>query len=251
VTLLYRAGTARDGSAPLLLKGYGAYGYSSEPSFDPTVLPLVDRGFVFAIAHVRGGEELGRPWYEAGRQLAKKNTFFDFIDAAEHLQRERWADPQRTYAIGGSAGGLLIGAVANLRPDLFDGLIAAVPYVDAVTTMLDPSIPLTTSEYDEWGDPNDRRFYDYIKSYSPYDNVEAKAYPNLLVTTGFHDSQVQYWEPAKWVAKLRALRTDRSKWLLFRTNFDAGHGGASGRYRRLEEKALQITFLLDLATRPR
>jgi oligopeptidase B len=251
VTLLHRAGSPRDGRAPLLLEGYGSYGASNDPWFDATLLPLVDRGFVFAIAHVRGGQELGRAWYENGRQLSKKNTFHDFIDVAEHLQRERWADPRRTYGIGGSAGGLLIGAVANLRPDLFDGLIALVPYVDAVTTMLDPSIPLTTSEYDEWGNPNDPEAYRYIKSYSPYDNVEAKAYPNLLVTTGFHDSQVQYWEPAKWVAKLRALRTDRTRQLLFVTNFEAGHGGASGRFQKLREKALHWTFLLELANRPR
>ncbi len=251
VTLLYRRGTPRDGTAPLLLEGYGAYGYDNEPAFDANILSLADRGFVVGIAHVRGGQELGRAWYEAGRQRAKLNTFHDFIDVAEYLKRERWADPRRTYAVGGSAGGLLIGAVLNLRPELFDGAIAAVPFVDVVTTMLDPTIPLTTGEYDEWGDPNDPRDYHFLLGYSPYDNVAAKPYPHLLVTTGFHDSQVQYWEPAKWVAKLRTLRTDRSKWLLLHTDFDAGHGGASGRYRRLRDKALQYAFLLELAGRPR
>jgi oligopeptidase B len=209
---------------------------------------LIDRGFVYAIAHVRGGEELGRRWYEDGRLLNKRNSFTDFIACAEHLVREGYTSSGGLYAMGRSAGGLLMGAVANMRPDLFRGIVAGVPFVDVVTTMLDESIPLTTFEYDEWGNPNDRAFYDYMLSYSPYDNVEPKQYPNILVTTGFHDSQVQYWEPAKWVAKLRARKTDRNR-LLLKTNMDAGHGGASGRYRKYRETAFEYAFLLDLAGR--
>jgi oligopeptidase B len=217
-----------------------------DATFSTDRLSLIDRGFVYAIAHIRGGEELGRQWYENGKLLNKKNTFTDFIDCAEHLIAERYAAPDRVFAYGGSAGGLLMGAVTNMRPDLFRGVVARVPFVDVITTMLDDSIPLTTGEYDEWGNPNVKEFYDYIMSYSPYDNVEAKDYPNLLVTTGLHDSQVQYWEPAKWVAKLRALRTDDNR-LLLKTNMDAGHGGASGRFRRYEETATIYAFVLDLA----
>jgi len=246
VSLVYRQGTPRDGTAPLLLYGYGAYGASMDPTFNAARLSLIDRGFVFAIAHIRGGEEMGRPWYEDGKLLNKKNTFTDFIDSAEHLIAEEYADPERVFAMGGSAGGLLMGAVVNMRPDLFKGVVAAVPFVDVVTTMLDDSIPLTTNEYDEWGNPNEKIYYDYILSYSPYDNVEAKAYPNLLVTAGLHDSQVQYWEPAKWVARLRALKTDDNR-LLLKTNMDAGHSGATGRFKRYRETAFEYAFLLDLA----
>ena len=200
---------------------------------------------MYAIAHIRGGEDLGRPWYDHGKLLEKKHTFTDFIACAEHLIAKGYADRKRLFAWGGSAGGLLMGAVINLRPKLFSGIVAEVPFVDVVTTMLDDTIPLTTGEYDEWGNPNDKKFYDYILSYSPYDNVEPKAYPNLLVTTGLHDSQVQYWEPAKWVAKLRAMKTDDNR-LVMKTNMDAGHGGASGRFKRYRETALAYAFLLDL-----
>ncbi|MGH7539754.1 MAG: S9 family peptidase, partial [Gemmatimonadota bacterium] len=246
VSIVYRAGTPTDGSSPLLLYGYGSYGSSLDASFSTPRLSLLDRGFVYAIAHVRGGEELGRSWYEDGKLFKKKNTFTDFIDVAEFLVAEGYADPDRLFAMGGSAGGLLMGAVVNMRPDLWRGVIAHVPFVDVVTTMLDESIPLTTFEYDEWGNPNELEAYRYMLSYSPYDNVEARAYPNLLVTTGLHDSQVQYFEPAKWVAKLRALKTDDDL-LLLKTNMEAGHGGASGRYRRYREIALDYAFLLDLA----
>lgn len=246
ISLIRRKDTPVDGTAPVLLYAYGSYGSSTEPSFSATDLSLVDRGFVSANAHVRGGDELGRQWYEHGKLLEKRNTFTDFIDCAEFLIAEGYADPERVYAYGGSAGGLLVGAVVNMRPDLFDGAIAGVPFVDVVTTMLDPSIPLTTAEYDEWGNPNDPEYYEYMLSYSPYDNVEAKDYPALLVTTGLHDSQVQYWEPAKWVAKLRALKTDHNP-LLLRTDMSSGHGGKSGRLRRYEASAFKYAFLLDLA----
>jgi oligopeptidase B len=216
-----------------------------DAAFSSPRLSLLDRGFAFAIAHIRGGEELGRDWYEDGKLLKKKNTFTDFIACAEYLVSQNYTAPDRLFAQGGSAGGLLIGAVVNMRPDLFKGVIAAVPWVDVVTTMLDESIPLTTSEYDEWGNPNVREYYEYMLSYSPYDNVEAKAYPNMLVTTGLHDSQVQYFEPAKWVAKLRALKTD-SNVLMLRTKMEAGHGGVSGRYKQYRETAFQYAFLLDL-----
>jgi len=207
---------------------------------------LLDRGFVFAIAHVRGGEELGREWYDAGKLLNKKNTFTDFVSCAEHLIAERYTSADRLFAMGGSAGGLLMGAVCNMRPDLFRAVVAQVPFVDVLTTMSDHTIPLTTGEFDEWGDPQDALYYDYIKSYSPYDNVTPQAYPHLLVMAGLHDSQVQYWEPAKWVAKLRTVKTDDNL-LLLKTNMDAGHSGSSGRYRRYREVALQYAFLLDLA----
>ncbi|NBC18050.1 MAG: prolyl oligopeptidase family serine peptidase, partial [Bacteroidetes bacterium] len=247
ISLVYRTELfTQDGTNPLLLYGYGSYGNSLDASFSAARLSLLDRGFVYAIAHVRGGEEMGRPWYEDGKLLNKKNTFTDFIACGEHLVAERYADPERLFAMGGSAGGLLMGAVVNMRPDLFTGVVAAVPFVDVVTTMLDDSIPLTTSEYDEWGNPNDPDYYDYILSYSPYDNVTAQDYPHLLVTTGLHDSQVQYWEPAKWVAKLRTTKTDDHR-LLLKTNMEAGHGGASGRYERYKETAFEYAFLLDLA----
>lgn len=245
VSLVYRKGFEKNGKAPLLLYGYGSYGHSMEPYFSPARLSLLDRGFVFAIAHIRGGEEMGRHWYDNGKKLHKKNTFYDFIDCAEHLLSNQYSTRQHLYAMGGSAGGLLVGAVMNLRPDLWRGVLAAVPFVDVITTMLDDSIPLTTGEYDEWGNPNEKAYYEYIKSYSPYDNVEAKDYPSLLVTTGLHDSQVQYWEPAKWVAKLRELKTDNNI-LLLHTNMEAGHGGASGRFKRYKETALQYAFMLHL-----
>jgi oligopeptidase B len=246
VSLVYRKGFERDGSTPLLLYGYGSYGASMDATFSSARLSLLDRGFVFAIAHVRGGEELGRQWYEDGKLLKKMNTFTDFIDVAEFLSAEGYADPGKVFAMGGSAGGLLMGAVVNLRPDLWRGVVAAVPFVDVVTTMLDETIPLTTGEYDEWGNPNEPEYFDYMLSYSPYDNVVAADYPNMLVTTGLHDSQVQYWEPAKWVAKLRVMKTDGNQ-LYLHTNMDAGHGGASGRFRRNRETALEYAFILDLA----
>ena len=246
ISLVAHRDTSRDGRCPLLLYGYGAYGISMDADFHSPRLSLLDRGVVFAIAHVRGGEELGRRWYDDGKLLKKKNTFTDFVACAERLVALRYTAPDRLFAMGGSAGGLLMGAIMNLRPDLFRGVVAHVPFVDVVTTMLDESIPLTTGEYDEWGNPGDPTFYDYIKSYSPYDNVSARAYPHLLVMTGLHDSQVQYWEPAKWVAKLRALKTNDAR-VLLKTNMDAGHGGASGRFRRYRETALQYAFLLDLA----
>ncbi|MCB0547897.1 MAG: S9 family peptidase [Phaeodactylibacter sp.] len=248
ISLVYRKGFKKDGSQPLLLYGYGSYGHSMEPYFSSVRLSLLDRGFAFAIAHIRGGEEMGRHWYEDGKLLKKKNTFNDFIDCAEHLLNKQYTHRDRLFAMGGSAGGLLMGAVVNMRPGLWKGVVAAVPFVDVVTTMLDDSIPLTTGEYDEWGNPNDKTYYEYIKSYSPYDNVEAKDYPPMMVTTGLHDSQVQYWEPAKWVAKLRELKTDHNP-LLLHTNMEAGHSGSSGRYRQYKETAMEYTFLLDLAGR--
>ncbi len=246
ISIVYRKGFNRNGQQPLLLYGYGSYGASMNPYFSSNRLSLLDRGFAFAIAHIRGGEEMGRQWYENGKLLKKKNTFTDFIDCAEHLLKNNYTQKEKLFAMGGSAGGLLMGAVVNMRPDLFKGVIAAVPFVDVVTTMLDESIPLTTGEFDEWGNPKEKEYYEYIKSYSPYDNVDAKAYPNMLVTTGLHDSQVQYWEPAKWVAKLRDMKTDNNI-LLLHTNMDAGHGGASGRFRRHKETAMEYAFLLDLA----
>jgi oligopeptidase B len=248
VSLLYRKGLARDGSAPLLQYGYGSYGSSSDPYFNPNILSLVDRGFVYAIAHVRGGQEMGRAWYEAGKLLQKKNTFYDFIDTSEFLVRERWAARDRVFAEGGSAGGLLIGAIVNLRPDLYRGVVAHVPFVDVVTTMLDETIPLTSNEFDEWGNPRDKAYYEYMLSYSPYDQVKPQAYPNLLVTTGLWDSQVQYYDPAKWVAKLQRLETGPHVVLLV-TNMQAGHGGRSGRFERLRERARDYAFVLDLADR--
>lgn len=246
MSMVYRKGMQQDGKNPLLLYGYGSYGYTREPAFNSARLSLLDRGFVFVIAHVRGGQIYGRQWYEDGKMFKKKNTFTDFNACAEHLIAEDYTDPDHLYAMGGSAGGLLMGAIINLQPELYHGVIAAVPFVDVVTTMLDDDIPLTTGEFDEWGNPDNRDSYEYMLSYSPYDNVEAKAYPNLLVTTGLHDSQVQYWEPAKWVAKLRDMKTDDNL-LLLKTNMDAGHGGASGRFEYLKEVAFEYSFLLKLA----
>ena len=247
VSVVYRPDLRpAEGGSPLLLYGYGSYGASMDAGFSSLRLSLLDRGFVYAIAHIRGGEEMGRSWYEDGKLLNKKNTFTDFVAAAEHLAAEGYADPDRIYAMGASAGGLLMGAVFTMRPDLWGGIVAQVPFVDVVTTMLDASIPLTTFEWDEWGDPRQREYYDYMLSYSPYDNVEATDYPHMLVTTGLHDSQVQYWEPAKWVARLRAKKTDDNL-LLLKTNMSAGHGGASGRFDRYRETALVYAFLLDRA----
>jgi len=246
VSLVYKKSLfSKTGQSPLLLYSYGSYGYSMDAYFSSNRLSLLDRGFVFAIAHIRGGEDLGRHWYEQGKMLNKRNTFTDFISCAEHLIAEKYTSAPHLYAMGGSAGGLLVGAVINLRPELFNGAIANVPFVDVVTTMLDESIPLTTGEFQEWGNPKDKEYYDYILSYSPYDNVEAKGYPNLLVTSGLHDSQVQYWEPTKWVAKLREMKTDKNL-LLLDTNMEAGHGGASGRFNALKELALEYAFLLML-----
>jgi len=245
VSIVYKKGYKMDGSQPLLLYGYGSYGISVDSTFRSTRLSLLDRGFAFAVAHIRGSEELGRSWYEDGKLLKKKNTFTDFIACAKHLVNEGYTRHDRLFAYGGSAGGLLMGAVVNMAPELFKVVIAAVPFVDVVTTMLDESIPLTTGEYDEWGNPNDKRYYNYILSYSPYDKVKAKDYPAMLVTTGLHDSQVQYWEPAKWVAKLRDMKTDHNP-LLIKINMDFGHGGASGRFERYHEVALEYAFVLDL-----
>ncbi|HEY8539458.1 MAG TPA: S9 family peptidase [Steroidobacteraceae bacterium] len=246
VSLAYRKTTPRNGTAPLLQYGYGAYGLSMDPFFSHSIISLLDRGFIYAIAHIRGGQEMGRDWYENGKLLNKRNTFSDFIDVTKHLVAEKYADPKRVFGQGGSAGGLLIGAVANIAPELYRGLIAEVPFVDIVTTMLDESIPLTSNEYDEWGNPQDKQFYEYMLSYSPYDNVRAQAYPAMYVSTGLWDSQVQYFEPAKWVAKLRKMKTDDNP-LVFRINMEAGHGGKSGRFQRYREIAEEYGFLLDLA----
>ena len=245
MSLVYKKGLKLDGSNPLLQYAYGSYGSTIDPYFSSIRLSLLDRGFIYVIAHIRGSEYLGREWYEDGKLLKKMNTFTDFIDCSKHLIEEKYTSPEHLYAMGGSAGGLLMGVVINLNPELYNGVIAAVPFVDVISTMLDDSIPLTTGEYDEWGNPNDKIYYDYMKAYSPYDNVEVKAYPNLLVTTGLHDSQVQYWEPAKWVAKLRDLKTDTNK-LILHTDMDSGHGGASGRFESLKEVALEYAFLFDL-----
>ncbi len=245
ISIVYKKGFAKDGKAPLLLYGYGSYGNSMDASFSSVRLSLLNRGFAFAIAHIRGGQEMGRSWYEAGKMLHKKNSFTDFIDCAQFLISNSYTSSEHVYAMGGSAGGLLMGAIANMSPLLFKGIVAQVPFVDVITTMSDPSIPLTTNEYDEWGNPADKASYDYMKSYSPYDNVEPKDYPNMLVTTGLHDSQVQYFEPAKWVAKLRALKTDNNHILLY-TNMEAGHGGASGRFKVLRDRAREYAFLLAL-----
>ena len=245
VSMVWHKDTDLKHPNPLLLYGYGAYGITVDPGFSTNRLSLLDRGFVFAIAHIRGGEYLGRPWYEAGKLLRKKNTFNDFVDVAKNLIEQQLTSKEQLYAMGGSAGGLLMGAVINQAPELFNAVVAQVPFVDVLTTMLDESIPLTTGEYDEWGNPNNKTYYDYIKSYSPYDNIEAKAYPNLLVTTGLHDSQVQYWEPAKWVAKLRELKTDDNL-LLMHTDMDSGHGGASGRFKSLKDTARDFAFIINL-----
>ena len=245
ISLVRHIDTALTPKTPLLQYGYGSYGNTIDPYFSSVRLSLLDRGFVFAIAHVRGGEYLGRTWYENGRQLAKKNTFTDFIACSKFLIDQSYTSPEHLYAMGGSAGGLLMGAIMNMAPELYKGIVAAVPFVDVVTTMLDDSIPLTTGEYDEWGNPNDETYYHYIKSYSPYDNVKPMSYPNTLITTGLHDSQVQYWEPAKWVAKLRDVQQGDNL-ILLHTNMDAGHGGASGRFEALKEIAMEYAFLLYL-----
>jgi len=248
ISIVYKKGFKKDGSQPVLLYGYGSYGASMDPYFSSVRLTLLNRGFAFAIAHIRGGEDMGRQWYEDGKLLKKRNTFTDFIDCGKHLVSNKYAAEDKLFAMGGSAGGLLMGAVMNMAPDLWKGVIAAVPFVDVVTTMLDESIPLTTGEFDEWGNPKNKEYYEYMKSYSPYDNVESKNYPATLVTTGYHDSQVQYWEPAKWVAKLRELKTDDNP-LLMHCEMEAGHGGKSGRFQRYKETALEYAFLLDLAGR--
>ncbi len=245
ISIVYRKGIKKDGKNPLLLYAYGSYGATMDPYFSSTRLSLLDRGFIYAIAHIRGGEDLGREWYENGKLLKKINTFTDFIDCSKFVIAEKYTSPEHLYAEGGSAGGLLMGAIVNMSPELYNGVIAQVPFVDVVTTMLDDTIPLTTGEYDEWGNPNDKKYYDYMLSYSPYDQVKAQAYPNMYVSTGLHDSQVQYWEPAKWVAKLRVMKTN-DKQLFLDTNMDAGHGGASGRFEALKELAKEFTFLLDL-----
>ncbi|HTL10580.1 MAG TPA: S9 family peptidase [Chitinophagaceae bacterium] len=245
VSIVYKKGFVKDGKSPLLLYAYGSYGHSMDASFSTARLSLLNRGFAFAIAHVRGGQEMGRQWYEDGKLMKKKNTFTDFIDCAEFLIAQKYTSKEHLYAQGGSAGGLLMGAIATMRPDLWHGVIAQVPFVDVINTMLDESIPLTTNEFDEWGNPKNKEAYDYMKSYSPYENVSKNSYPNMLVTTGLHDSQVQYFEPAKWVAKIRSLKTDKNLLLLY-INMEAGHGGASGRFNYLKEVALQYAFLFAL-----
>ena len=247
VSLVYRLDVVRDGTAPLLQYGYGAYGLSMDPSFSSPRLSLLDRGFVYAIAHVRGGQEMGRAWYDAGRQLHKKNSFNDFLDVTRALVERGYAAKDKVFAMGGSAGGLLMGAAADMGDQDYRAIVAQVPFVDVVTTMLDETIPLTTNEYDEWGDPKEREYYEYMLSYSPYDNVSRKAYPAMLITTGLWDSQVQYYEPAKWVAKLRALKTDQNR-LLLHVEMEAGHGGKSGRFQRYREIAMEYAFLLEELT---
>ena len=245
ISIVYKKGYKKDGNAPLLLYGYGSYGASMEASFSSVRLSLLDRGFAFAIAHIRGGQEMGRYWYEDGKMMKKINTFTDFIDCADYLLANKYSSKEHLYANGGSAGGLLMGAVVNMKPEIWHGVISAVPFVDVLTTMSDPTIPLTTNEYDEWGNPADKESYFNMKSYSPYDNVRNQAYPNMLVTTGLHDSQVQYFEPAKWVAKLREMKTDKNK-LLLHTDMEAGHGGASGRFKVLKDRAREYAFLFAL-----
>ncbi|WP_044404421.1 oligopeptidase B [Lacinutrix sp. Hel_I_90] len=245
LSIVYKKGTKKSDTTPLLLYSYGSYGSNSEPFFSSDRLSLLDRGFIYAVAHIRGGQEMGRDWYEDGKLLNKKNTFTDFIDCGEYLVKEGYTSSDHLYALGGSAGGLLMGAVVNMKPELWNGVIAAVPFVDVVSTMLDETIPLTTFEFDEWGNPKEKEYYDYMKSYSPYDNVVAKDYPNIMITTGYWDSQVQYWEPAKWIAKLRALKTD-DHLLVMDCNMETGHGGASGRFERYKRTALNYAFMLDL-----
>ncbi|MBD3181526.1 prolyl oligopeptidase family serine peptidase [Candidatus Poribacteria bacterium] len=243
ISLVYKKGMPRNGENPLLLYGYGAYGASSDPGFSSNRLSLLDRGFIYAIAHIRGGQEMGRYWYNQGKLLKKKNTFTDFIACGKHLISEKYTSKDKLVIYGGSAGGLLMGAVTNMRPDMFKAVIAKVPFVDVVNTMMDASIPLTVTEYEEWGNPEIRKYYNYIKSYSPYDNIEPKEYPNILVTAGLNDPRVQYWEPAKWTAKLRATKTDDNL-LILKTNMGAGHGGASGRYDYLKEIAFEYAFMM-------
>jgi len=246
MSIVYKKGIKKDGTNPTLLYAYGSYGSSTDPTFSVTRLSLLNRGFVYAIAHIRGGQEMGRQWYEDGKMFKKKNTFTDYIDCAKFLIDEKYTQPDKLFAMGGSAGGLLMGAIVNMRPDLFKGVVAKVPFVDVVTTMLDESIPLTTGEFDEWGNPKNQESYMYMLDYSPYDQVKAQNYPNMLVTTGLHDSQVQYWEPAKWVAKLREMKTDNNT-LLLRTNMETGHGGTTGRFKVYKETAQEYAFMLDLA----
>ena len=246
VSLVYHKNTNLDRTAPILLYGYGSYGHNIDPYFSSGRLSLLNRGFIYAIAHIRGSETLGRTWYEDGKMMNKKNTFFDFIDCGKYLVEKKYGSPEKLFAMGGSAGGLLMGAIVNYEPKMWKAIVAQVPFVDVLTTMLDESIPLTTGEFDEWGNPKQKEAYDYIKTYSPYDNVEPKDYPNMLITTGLHDSQVQYWEPAKWVAKLRELKTDDNI-LLLKTQMDFGHSGASGRFEGLKEVALEYAFILNLA----
>jgi len=245
ISIVYKKGFKKDGNGNLLQYAYGSYGSSSDPGFSSTRLSYLDRGFAFAIAHIRGGQEYGRQWYEDGKMFKKMNTFTDFIDCSKYLIEENYTSPDNLFAMGGSAGGLLMGAVFNLEPELYKGIVAAVPFVDVTTTMIDETIPLTSNEWDEWGDPRVKEEYEYIMTYSPYDNIEAKDYTNLLVTTGYFDSQVQYWEPQKWVAKLRDIKTGNHQ-LLFHTNLEAGHGGKSGRFLRYREDALEMAFMFDL-----
>jgi oligopeptidase B len=245
ISLVYKKGLKKDGQNPLYLYGYGAYGITTDPYFNSNRLSLLDRGFIFALAHIRGGSDIDQKWYEEGKLLKKKNTFNDFIACAEHLEKENYTSPEKMVAIGGSAGGLLMGAVMNTRPELFNVIIAKVPFVDVINTMLDPTLPLTVTEYEEWGNPQEKNYFDYIYSYSPYDNVKAHNYPNILVTAGLNDPRVSYWEPAKWVAKIRDMKKDSNK-LIFKTNMDAGHGGASGRYDNLNEIAYEYAFILKM-----
>ncbi|MFV0304404.1 MAG: S9 family peptidase [Moheibacter sp.] len=245
VSIVYKKTTKINENTPLLLYAYGSYGATMDPYFSSSRLSLLNRGFVYALAHIRGGQELGRPWYEDGKMLHKKNTFNDFVDVSNYLINKKYTSTKHLYAMGGSAGGLLMGAVINQAPELYNGIVAQVPFVDVVTTMLDDSIPLTTGEYDEWGNPNEKIYYDYMLSYSPYDQIEVKSYPNMLVTTGLHDSQVQYWEPAKWIAKLREMKTDNNL-LLLKTDMETGHSGASGRFESLKELAFEFAFIFKL-----
>jgi oligopeptidase B len=244
ISLVYRKGFERDGNRPLILYGYGSYGVSIDPGFNPLRLSLLDRGFVYAIAHIRGGSELGRAWYENGRLMHKKNTFTDFIACAEHLIAQGYTSSERLAIMGGSAGGLLVSAATNMRPDLFKVVVAVVPFTNVITAMLDPDLPLTVIEYEQWGNPNDPQAFEYMRSYSPYENVEAKEYPQIFVKAGLNDLQVPYWDPAKWVAKLRAYKTGGNRLLLL-TNMGAGHSGASGRYDHLREDAQVYAFLID------
>ena len=248
LTFIYKKGLKPSSNTPLLLYGYGSYGYSLDPWFDPFVFPLLDRGFIYATAHVRGGGEMGKKWYENGRLLKKKNTFYDFIASAKHFCKASWTSPKRLYAMGGSAGGLLMGAVLNQRPDLFHGMVASVPFVDVLSTMLDESIPLSSGEYEEWGNPHKKKFYNYMKSYSPYDNVRRASYPHILIKTGYHDPRVQYWEPVKWAARLRERKTDNREVLLL-VDMKSGHFGATGRYERIKTAALFYAFFLSLESK--
>jgi oligopeptidase B len=246
MSIVYKKGTEKNGQNPTLIYGYGSYGSSTDPTFSIPRLSLLDRGFVYAIAHIRGGQEMGRQWYDDGKMFKKMNTFTDFVDCSEFLIAEKYTNPDKLFAMGGSAGGLLMGAVVNIAPQLYKGVVAKVPFVDVVTTMLDEDIPLTTGEFDEWGNPKNPESYMYMLKYSPYDQVKPQDYPNMLVTTGLHDSQVQYWEPAKWVAKLREMKTDNNK-LLLRTNMETGHGGTTGRFKVYKEIAQEYAFMVDLA----